>query len=98
MFSYCLIALVAYRKYQNWWNSRHAVTKQKDNRLSKCVMEKWGHSIVKTITKIFAEHKDYKGDKKLDHIKEEYIGANNQMQTKPKLPALAKRVPLVYNI
>lgn len=60
MGSLCLLVLVAYYYYENWWDSRHAVAKHPDYKPHKSIGYLWGHSIVKGVTKIFAKNKGEK--------------------------------------
>lgn len=63
--AYCLLVLVAYRKYQNWWDSRQTVAKNPAYPLGKRSGEKRKHSMIKKVKDNLTNDKGQDSDKNL---------------------------------
>jgi len=61
----CLLVLIAYHKYSNWWDSRHTITKHPDYPSGKRSGEEREHGVVNAIIKKFHKYKGKESKKSL---------------------------------
>jgi hypothetical protein len=70
----CLLVLIAYHKYCNWWDSRHAIAKHPQYPTGKRSGEEREHGVVNGIISKFKKYKGEKSEKSLSQHKVLYHG------------------------